>query len=163
MKLIPVESEDRILETEKLAAEIWNEAYGKLLGQAQVDYMLEKFQSAPAMRRQMQEEGYMYRLIYSNDKPKGYMAWKLEPEKLFLSKLYLLASARGLGLAAEAFAFLEEEGRRQGKKAMYLTVNRGNDRAVAAYKKNGFVTVRTQVADIGGGFVMDDFIMEKAL
>jgi hypothetical protein len=31
------------------------------------------------------------------------------------------------------------------------------------YAKKGFRTVRTQVADIGNGFVMDDNIMEKEI
>ncbi len=33
--------------------------------------------------------------------------------------------------------------------------------AIRAYERNGFRTVRSQVADIGRGFVMDDYVMEK--
>ena len=35
--------------------------------------------------------------------------------------------------------------------------------AIAAYKKKGFTIVREQKADIGHGFIMDDYVMEKAL
>jgi hypothetical protein len=34
---------------------------------------------------------------------------------------------------------------------------------VGAYRKNGFEVAREIVVDIGGGFVMDDFLMEKTL
>ena len=54
--LVPVRQED----AEALAAlgrEIWEEHYTSLLGPEQVAYMVEKFQSAPAVRRHMQEDG----------------------------------------------------------------------------------------------------------
>ena len=41
-----------------------------------------------------------------------------------------------------------------------MTVNRNNTGSVAAYEKMGFQKVREQVAEIGGGYVMDDYIME---
>ena len=46
---------------------------------------------------------------------------------------------------------------------MYLTVNKGNLRAVRAYEKFGFVRTEEQVSDIGNGFVMDDFVYEFTL
>ncbi|CAH0117684.1 MULTISPECIES: hypothetical protein [unclassified Paenibacillus] len=36
-------------------------------------------------------------------------------------------------------------------------------KTIAVYEKKGFRTVRTQVADIGNGFVMDDHVMEKEI
>ena len=46
-------------------------------------------------------------------------------------------------------------------KAVWLTVNRNNSHAIEVYKHKGFIITRTQVADIGNGFVMDDYIFEK--
>jgi ribosomal protein S18 acetylase RimI-like enzyme len=46
---------------------------------------------------------------------------------------------------------------------MILTVNKRNTRAIAAYRRNGFTVLEAVVADIGGGFVMDDFLMSKHL
>lgn len=53
--------------------------------------------------------------------------------------------------------------REQGLVALYLTVNRENAGSIAAYLAMGFRKVREQVTDIGEGYVMDDFIMEKAV
>ena len=48
----------------------------------------------------------------------------------------------------------------RGLKAVYLTVNTGNARAVRAYEKFGFTRTDHTVTDIGSGFVMDDYIYE---
>ena len=44
-----------------------------------------------------------------------------------------------------------------------LQVNRGNTQAIRAYRKYGFHVAESRVFDIGGGFVMDDHVMEKPL
>ena len=44
---------------------------------------------------------------------------------------------------------------------MYLTVNKGNVLGIRAYEGNRFVTIDAVETDIGSGFIMDDFIMEK--
>jgi len=53
--------------------------------------------------------------------------------------------------------------RKIGYPCVILAVNKRNDKAIASYKKYGFVVRETIVDDIGHGFVMDDFIMEKKL
>lgn len=50
--------------------------------------------------------------------------------------------------------------REVGARTIWLTVNRRNERAIGAYRRAGFREVRAQVTDIGGGYVMDDYIME---
>ena len=57
--------------------------------------------------------------------------------------------------------YMFEGGPPQRLRSAYLTVNRGNAKAIRAYERNGFKVVRTQVTDIGNGFVMDDYVMEK--
>ena len=44
---------------------------------------------------------------------------------------------------------------------MYLTVNKHNDLGIRAYKAKGFETIDAVETDIGNGFIMDDYIMEK--
>ena len=46
------------------------------------------------------------------------------------------------------------------RRTIWLTVNRRNERAIGAYRRTGFREVRAQVTDIGGGYVMDDYVME---
>lgn len=148
-----------------LAEQVWNEHYLPIIGHEQVAYMLAQFQSQAAIAKQINNEGYRYFLVFEDEKPVGYMAIKAEKEQnqMFLSKLYLLAEARGRGLAKAVLKALYEICRKEKLPKISLTVNKHNAASLAAYKKMGFSVVREQEADIGGGFVMDDFIMERAI
>lgn len=153
-------------DTDELAAmakEIWQQHFTPIIGADQVRYMLDRFQSSTAMAHQMQHEDYQYYFLVYNGLRAGYCAIRPEPEALFLSKLYVKQPFRGRRIARAAIDFMAGYCRREGKKKIWLTVNRHNDDTIAAYRKMGFVTVREQAADIGGGYVMDDYIMEKPL
>ena len=82
--------------------------------------------------------------------------------QLFISKLYLLSDRRGAGTGRAIMTFIEEWARERELDRLWLTVNKGNP-AVGAYERLGFRIAEAIVMDIGGGFVMDDFRMEKAL
>ncbi|MDI9400904.1 MAG: GNAT family N-acetyltransferase [Limisphaerales bacterium] len=144
-----------------LAAEIWREHFPPIIGAEMVEYMLEKFQSEPAIRRQMEEEAVRYYFIEEAAERVGYMAIRPEPEALFLSKIYLRQSFRGRGLSRIAMDFLVSFCREHRLCKIWLTVNRFNLGPIAAYEKLGFRKVRTQCVDVGQGYVMDDYVMEK--
>lgn len=84
-----VTTEEDIAALAKLAREIWHEYFPCILTDEQIDYMVEKFQSAYAMKRQMREQGYEYYFICDAGVRVGYTGFVREKEKLFLSKLYL--------------------------------------------------------------------------
>lgn len=151
-----------------LAARIWQEYWPARIGQAQTDYMVERFQGLPAIQRDMSENGYEYWFVRVEDesgptRTAGYTGGHVEAEtdRFFISKIYLLAEERGHGFARRIVEFYEQVCRERGLKAMYLTVNKGNDLAIRAYRGCGFETVDATETDIGQGFVMDDYIMER--
>jgi RimJ/RimL family protein N-acetyltransferase len=80
-----------------------------------------------------------------------------------LSKLYLLEKCRGQGLGKEMLTFAEQRCRELGAGTLWLTVNKYNAGPIAFYKRMGFENVGAIVTDIGGGFVMDDYRMQKIL
>ena len=69
----------------------------------------------------------------------------------------------GRGLGSQLLKHGEDEARRLGARRLILAVNKRNARAITAYQRNGFGVVESVMADIGVGFVMDDFIMAKDL
>lgn len=147
-----------------LADIIWHECYGELLGQGQVNYMVEKFQSVDAMTEQIEKQGYTYLSVCDDEELCGYIGIKPEADdRLFLSKLYLHKDKRGRGIASAMLNCVFDEARKIGKKRVYLTVNKHNDHAIEVYKKTGFVIADKAVTDIGSGYVMDDYIMECAV
>lgn len=141
-----------------LADEIWHEFFPSVLTAEQIDYMVEKFQSARAMKEQMASEGYKYFLLLNGGTRVGYTAIKHDTDgRLFLSKLYIKKEHRGNGYATEVFEFLKRYCRENGLNAVWLTVNKHNDTAISVYENRGFCKFGEGVTDIGNGFVMDDF------
>ena len=44
-----------------------------------------------------------------------------------------------------------------------VTVNKGNELGIRAYEGKGFATIDAVETDIGEGYIMDDYIMEKRI
>lgn len=163
LKFIPVHTGAAIETLAGLAKVIWNEFFVCIITPEQINYMVDRFQSVLALTDQIGKQGYEYYFINLDGMNIGYTGIKPDNTKLFLSKLYLLKEYRGRGYASATFAFLEDLCANRGLKAIWLTVNRNNKNSIAVYKKKGFKVVRSQIKDIGNGFVMDDYVMEKAL
>lgn len=151
MQFVLVETKEAIRKIEKMAKTIWNEAYHDLLSQKQIDYMLSKFLTKEAIKAQI-NEGYQYFLV-KDDKNCGFAAIQVG-ERVFLSKFYLDKTYYGKGLLRGFVDILKKH-----QKPIYLTVNKHNYRAINAYLKLGFIKEKEVVSDIGGGFVMDDYVM----
>lgn len=162
-KFTIAESQEHVSLLAAMADKIWHEYYASLISVEQIRYMLDKFQSVQAISSQIREGELVYYLITEQDAPVGYVAVAEKDSALFLSKLYVLKEHRGKGTASKAMVFLESLCKERGLNAIWLTVNRHNDASIAVYEKKGFVKVREQVGDIGNGYVMDDYIMEKAI
>lgn len=144
-------------------ARLWHSAYDGLLGEAQVEYMTQKFQSAAAIKEQTEKENYIYFFIADGNREIGYCAVRPLEDSLFLSKLYLEEECRGRGVGQRALAQVCAIAKRLAFPRVWLTVNKGNARAIRAYEKFGFVRTDSTVTDIGGGYAMDDYIYEYAV
>ena len=139
-----------------LATEIVREHYDPILGTAQNDYMLEKFQSVNALREQL-AHGYQYCFVRVGDRRVGFLAFYPKENCLYLSKFYLLKAERGKGYARQMHGFVCQKAQEVGLSAVELNVNKNNS-AVFAYEKLGFERVRAEKIDIGAGYYMDDYV-----
>lgn len=162
-ELKTVKTPEEIASLAEMAEKIWHEFFPGIISEEQIDYMVDKFQSSHAMTEQIANHGYHYHVLEVDGEPMGYTGWNIEDGKLFLSKVYLKKEARGKGYSSIIFRFLEEQAKANGARAIWLTVNKYNGHSIAVYQHMGFQTIRTQEADIGNGFIMDDYIMEKKL
>lgn len=147
---------------EAMAHDIWHEHYTPIIGVAQVTYMLEKFQSAETMQDQI-NKGYQYFLINFNEKSIGYLSIEKRENVLFLSKIYLLKNERGKGLGKKTMDFVMGVAKDFNCSKVALTVNRFNENSIKAYESAGFEKKGELVQDIGKGYVMDDYLMEKPI
>lgn len=83
-------------------------------------------------------------LVYASDRPIGYvvltLGFSLEYHGLdaFIDEIYLAPTYRGQGIGKQVLAFVENEARRLGVKALHLEVERHNQRARSLYRRLGF-------------------------
>ena len=160
MKIEEVLNSQQIMIVEKLACEIWNQHFIPIIGKAQVDYMLEKFQSKKGLSAQI-KQGFLYYLIKIDNNYIGYLGVLPGKKELFLSKLYIKSSERGKKFGKKVIQFVENLAVEKGLHRITLTVNINNTDSIKAYEKMGFTNIGPVVQDIGNGFIMDDYKMEK--
>lgn len=162
-RFVKVTDNETLKQLAVLADEIWHEHFVNIIGKEQTDYMVKKFQSFEAMQEQIANQNYSYYAMMSNNVIFGYFAIMPDDKKLFLSKLYIHASKRNQGHASSAIEFIKKFCRKNGYGTIWLTTNRHNSASIDKYLHMGFKIAREQQADIGNGFVMDDYIMEMSV
>ena len=148
----------------ELANEIWNEYFVDIIGQAQVDYMLDHYQSVSAITAQL-ESGQEYYLLKRDSKLVAYVSLILDSprDKVMISKLYVKQTIRGEGVGLYLLDFVKGQCKRKGLHSIWLTVNRNNQSTIDWYLRRGFEVTAETRKDIGEGYFMDDFIMEMVL
>lgn len=146
-----------------LAAQIWRAHYPGIITPEQIEYMLARRYHPPLIRQQL-ARGDHWDVARAQD---GLIAFAhsylLEGGGVKLDKLYVHPNWQRQGLGRALVERLEARARALGRSHIVLRVNRNNQAAIAAYRKYGFVIARELKEDIGGGFVMDDYVMIKPL
>ena len=159
LRVIPVSNIELVYSLSAIADDIWHEHFTPIIGEAQVDYMLDKFLSPDALTEQI-NSGYQYYIFSFEYTFAGFAGIHKENGKLFLSKLYVHKDFRGTGIGTYMFKQFIELCKKNSLDTIWLTCNRHNSNTIEVYKHWGFEIVREEATDIGNGFVMDDYIME---
>ena len=146
-----------------LARIVWQATYPALISQAQIDFMLADRYAAERIRAQMADPRHAWRVARQGQALVGFSHALLEEAGCKLDKLYVHPDCQRRGIGAVLLREVEAWARVQRARRLWLQVNRGNMPAVRAYEKYGFHIVASRAFDIGGGFVMDDHVMEKML
>ena len=145
-----------IAELSLFATAIIREYYDPLIGKAQNDYMIEKFQSPAAIRAQL-SDGYRYYILREAARPIGFIGFCPRGGTLYLSKFYLGAEYRGRGFARPVLNFLADAACEEGLSEIELNVNKYNP-TVKIYEALGFERIRAECNAIGNGYYMDDYV-----
>src|SRR5690606_5076748 len=110
--------------------------YPSIIGDKQVEYMLELIYSPAALQQQM-EEGQLFKLILENEELLGFLSVSNWGEgRYFLHKFYLDNEKRGRGLGKIVFEHLLDH--YPDLRELRLTVNRQNFKSINFYFKIGF-------------------------
>ena len=163
-EILPV-SEADLPAVADLAGVIWRAYYPGIISREQIEFMLARMYSQATLREELHSRQIRFYRLRQGECVGGFAS--LGPtesaEVMKLHKLYLLPAWHGRGLGSLLLKHCEAEAARCGAQRLILAVNKRNTRAIAAYQRNGFAVMESVVTDIGGGFVMDDFIMGKDL
>lgn len=161
VQCIPVRAQE--IETlSKTATQIVKQHFDPIIGAAQNNYMIAKFQTPAAIQEQIQQ-GYQYYWVQVDHENAGFLAFYPRDGKLYLSKFYLAEAFRGRHLARPMLEFVVGEAKKAQLSTIFLNVNRNNVQAITAYEHLGFGIVCEEQNDIGNGFVMDDYVLEYSL
>ncbi|HEY2720741.1 MAG TPA: GNAT family N-acetyltransferase [Chitinophagaceae bacterium] len=146
----------------ELCYKVWPQTYATILSQERIDYMLELIYSHSSLEKQM-ENGSQFIFVYEDEEPVGFAAYfEKGPSVYKLDKIYILPSRQGKGTGKFMIDYIINDIKGKGAQSLQLQVQRQN-KARGFYEKLGFVVLCAKDFDIGNGFVMDDYIMEKKL
>lgn len=145
----------------ELAARVWREHYPGIISREQIEYMLPGACSEASIKAFVRDKQQRFWLAYAGQTLAGYAA--VQPKEngvWFIDKLYIDAARHRLGLGSALLAHIIAAVR---PRALTLRVNRRNVKAINFYFKHGFAIEGLDVLDIGGSYVMDDFLMRRTV
>ena len=146
----------------RLAKIVWRRHYPGIIPEAQIEYMLKLMYDVDVLQRDLRT-GVVYNCSFADSELVGYSAHSPAGDEMKLHKLYVHPAHQRKGFGASLLNEVERDTCVRRFDMLILTVNKANQQAIAAYRKHGFTIREAVVVDIGGGFVMDDYVMEKKM
>lgn len=144
-----------------LAETIWHRHYADIISSEQIDYMLAQRYQPKLIKEQVLCPEIWWRKLILNEMIIGFSCCMRthKPNELKIDKLYIHCDhhRKGYGaiLMADAIKIMQEN----NLKTLILTVNKHNQAAILAYQHYGFEITDDSIVDIGGGFIMNDYLM----
>lgn len=145
-----------------IAYKTWPDTYGHILSKEQLDYMMDMMYSTESLHRSV-EKGHQFLLLKENDICLGFASYEhdyLGENVTRLHKLYLLPESQGKGAGKILIEAIEDRAKGNHSEAVSLNVNKFN-KALTFYQKLGYDVIGEVDIEIGRGYLMEDYKMEK--
>ena len=149
---------------QKLAKETWPSAYGDILSKEQIIYMLDTMYDEGQLLKQLQQ-GHTFLIAAESLKDIAFAGFSIvdfDTQTYKLHKIYVTPKMHAKGIGKFLLNEVVDEIKAQGGKLVQLNVNRANS-AVGFYENAGFKIKETVDVNIGNGFFMNDYVMEKII
>ena len=161
--IIPATDDSQLAGIADLAGRIWRVCYPDIISSEQIQYMLAQMYAPDTLRAEIRTQKIRFYQLLVGGRMMGFASIGPAgaPGVTKLHKLYVAPESHGRGLGKRLLNHCEAEAARHGSRHLILAVNKRNARAIAFYQRNGLSIIESVVSDIGGGFVMDDFIMAR--
>jgi diamine N-acetyltransferase len=163
MVTIRLANTDDLKTVERLAREIWPGTYGEILSREQLDYMLDLIYNNAALSDQLLNQQHTFLMVEQDGEPVAFAAYStVEPGISKLHKIYVHQKTQGQGIGKQLIDYIVGQLQTQNIHTLRLNVNRQN-KARFFYEKLGFEVVKEEDIDIGKGYFMVDYVMEKPI
>ena len=124
--------------------------------------MMNLMYSEAALAEQI-KNNYQYIVVYNAGVPIGFASWsQIEPDIYKLHRIYIKQRQQGRGSGRFVIDQVISDIKPKGAIALRLNVNRNNP-AKGFYEKIGFEVIGEEDIDIGSGYLMEDYVMEKRI
>jgi len=163
IEIIEATSQDLPL-IRKLAEQTFHVTYLPLQPKEKVDYLFGLMYSPTSLSEQM-KNGQRFILAKDETGYQGYASYEINCKKNGLTKIhkiYVLPTAQGKGVGKILINAIAELAHQNNNQVLSLNVYRKNP-AIDFYEKLGFKKVDEFDIDVGNGFTMNDFVMEKII
>ena len=147
-----------------LAHIVWPPTFRDILSPDQINYMLNWMYSLDSLSEQI-TAGHTFFVLEESNQPIGFMGVEVDcplEGVLKVHKLYVLPSYHGKGKGYELMNHAFKVAKEANCKYVTLNVNRFNN-AVDFYTRVGFKIEKSEDIDIGNGYLMEDYVMTKAV
>ena len=163
-RILPVLEED-LDELLELARAIWYRHYPGIITVEQIEYMLAQRYGRDVILGQLASGEAWWDKLVRDGSIIAFTSYERgeSAADLKLDKLYVSYDLRGRGYGSLLLRHVEQQAAQLQCRRVYLQVNKHNESAIAAYRRNGYEVEHAARFDIGNGFVMDDYIMGKPI
>jgi GNAT superfamily N-acetyltransferase len=150
----------------KIAFETWPITYKNILSNNQLTYMLNMFYDLDVLATQQAQLKHQFILAFDDlGNETGFACYSKEIDNLttkyLLHKLYILPNQQGKNVGTMLLNFVLKEIKKTNERAIIqLNVNRNNN-ALNFYLKHSFSIIHEKDNDIGEGYFMNDYVMQR--
>jgi len=148
----------------QLAEQSFHPTYLPLQPKEKVDYLFDRMYNPPALAKQM-KNGQQFILAKDETGYLGYASYEKHYQQKGITKIhkiYVLPHGQGKGVGKKLIERITTTAIQNKNQTLSLNVYRKNP-AIDFYQRLGFKIVEEVNIDVGSGFVMNDYVMEKRL
>ena len=163
MEIFQISNSD-IFRIKTIAELTWPDTFKDILSDEQIRYMLDWMYSIEVLASQI-DNGHQFYVLSENEKDLGFVGIELNyPNQgnAKIHKIYVLPEFQGKGIGDKLIEKVVQYSKLNKINSLTLNVNRFN-KAIDFYLKKGFKITKEENIDIGNGFLMEDYVMEKIL
>ncbi len=163
MEIIEISKKD-VFRIKIIAELTWPDTFKEILSDEQIRYMLDWMYSLKTLASQI-DNGHQFYLLTENGNDLGFIGIELNYPYVGntkIHKIYVLPDAQGKGIGAKLIEKVVKDSEFNAINTLTLNVNRYN-KAIDFYLKIGFKITKEENIDIGNGFLMEDYLMERKL